>query len=52
MRRRRLSGKRIAKVDAFPADLPETLPKNGEYWLVPLIAKVDALKVNLKVIAD
>ena len=52
LRRRRLSDKKIAKVDAFQADPPEKLPKNGAYWLVPLIAKVDALKVNLEVIAE
>lgn len=37
-------------VDASMSVLPDKLPKNGEYWLIPLIAKVDALKVNLEII--
>jgi hypothetical protein len=28
------------------------LPENGEYWLVPVIAKMDASKVKITVITD
>jgi hypothetical protein len=39
----------IAKMD--PSNSME-FPLVGQYWLVPLIAKMDALKVNIVAIAD
>lgn len=39
----------IAKVDASK---PNKFLMVGQYWLVPLIAKVDALKVNIVEIPD
>ena len=52
LRRQRPPEGVIAKVDAFASYPPDNLPKSGEYWLVPVIAKVDALKVNLEVIME
>jgi hypothetical protein len=43
-RRRRGATAAIAKVDASK---PNKFRIYGRYWLVPLIAKVDALKVNI-----
>ena len=55
-RRRRKAGDRtpdavdpIAKMDASKV---KQLPAVGQYMLVPLIAKMDALKVNMFVISD
>jgi hypothetical protein len=43
-RKRRCATAVIAKVDASK---PYKYNLIGRYWLVPLIAKVDALKVNI-----
>lgn len=48
-RKRRGKPPTIAKVDASK---PNKLFMVGQYWLVPLIAKVDALKVNIVEIPD
>jgi hypothetical protein len=48
-RKRRGKGTLIAKVDASK---PNKFLMAGRYWLVPLIAKVDALKVNIVGIPD
>ena len=48
-RKRRGAVAAIAKVDASK---PHKLRMAGRYWLVPLIAKVDALKVNIVAIPD
>lgn len=53
LKRLRLSNQKIAKVDALIADKPLEIPLlYGDYWLVPLIAKVDALKVKISVFTD
>lgn len=48
-RKRRGAIALIAKVDASK---PFKFHLVGQYWLVPLIAKVDALKVNIVEIPD
>ncbi len=48
-RKRRGQAALIAKVDASK---PRKFHLVGRYWLVPLIAKVDALKVNIVEIPD
>lgn len=48
-RKRRGKPHTIAKVDASK---PNKFHMVGQYWLVPLIAKVDALKVNIVEIPD
>jgi len=48
-RKRREASAPIAKVDASK---PNKLLMAGRYWLVPLIAKVDALKVHIVEIPD
>jgi hypothetical protein len=40
----------IAKMDASLSFNVRELPTNGEYWLVPIIAKMDALKVKITTI--
>ena len=46
----------VAKMDASIAkmDAPNSMqfPVVGQYWLVPVIAKMDSLKVNIVAIAD
>lgn len=41
----------IAKMDALNPQKLLVLPDFGEYWMVPLIAKMDALKVKISVIS-
>ena len=48
-RKRRWAAAPIAKVDASK---PAKFLMAGRYWLVPLIAKIDALKVNIVEIPD
>jgi hypothetical protein len=48
-RKRRDASTLIAKVDSSK---PSKFHMVGRYWLVPLIAKVDALKVNIVEIPD
>ena len=43
-REKRQEGSLIAKMDASKTDNFEVL---GQFWMVPVIAKMDALKVNL-----
>lgn len=42
----------IAKMDASEQVKTSIFKVMGQYWLVPIIAKMDALKVNIVVIAD
>jgi len=50
---KRLSGhKVIAKVDALAEIKSQLKQPVGEYWLVPVIAKVDALRVKVSVISE
>lgn len=57
LRRRRPSvdaapGSVIAKLDSSVSLKWPEPPANGEYWLVPVIAKLDALRVKIIVITD
>lgn len=40
----------IAKMDASESKKPLPVKVSGQYWLVPLIAKMDAFKANIVVI--
>lgn len=40
----------IAKMDASVSPKASKPPMNGEYWLVPVIAKMDALRVKITTI--
>ena len=40
----------IAKMDALISFKPAALQVNGEYWLIPVIAKMDALRVKISTI--
>lgn len=57
-RNRRKSGHRsacrekIAKMDSSKPSNPYKFKAMGQYWLVPAIAKMDALKVNIIAISD
>ena len=42
----------IAKLDASASFKRPELPTNGEYWLVPVIAKLDALRVKIVAITE
>lgn len=42
----------IAKLDASASFKRPEPPANGEYWLVPVIAKLDALRVKIIAITD
>ena len=37
----------IAKMDASKQEKPRKLKLMGQYWLVPMIAKMDPLKANI-----
>lgn len=45
-------GEVIAKMDALNPSNILKLKSNTEYWLVPVIAKMDALKVKIAVVTD
>lgn len=40
----------IAKLDSISSFKPPEPPANGEYWLVPVIAKLDSIRVKIVVI--
>jgi hypothetical protein len=42
---------KIAKMDASKPSNPNKFKAMGQYWLVPVIAKMDALKVNMVAIS-
>ena len=42
----------LAKMDAFAAPNSPELQANVEYWLVPVLAKMDVLRVKIVVISD
>ena len=42
----------LAKMDALVSCKPGELPANGEFWLVPLLAKMDACRVRIVAITD
>jgi hypothetical protein len=42
----------IAKMDALPSIYNQLNHRDAEYWLIPAIAKMDALKVKIEVITD
>lgn len=42
----------LAKMDALVSFKPVELPENGEFWLVPVLAKMDALRVKIVAITD
>jgi hypothetical protein len=46
-RRRQASAAVLAKMDASPPDKPAQPQENQEYWLVPVLAKMDALRVKI-----
>ena len=41
----------LAKIDASTIPKPPGLHANGEYWLVPVLAKMDALRVKIVVVS-
>ncbi len=54
-RRRRSSNKHeppLAKMDASASDKSKKQLDNGEFWLIPVLAKMDALKVKIVAISD
>jgi hypothetical protein len=51
-RRRQASAAALAKMDALDPDKPAQVQENQEYWLVPVLAKKDALRVKIVVTAD
>lgn len=48
----RASAPALAKMDALIFVKPSELPANGEFWLVPVLAKMDALRVKIVAITD
>ena len=42
----------IAKLDSISSFKPREPPANGEYWLVPVIAKLDSIRVRIFAITD
>ena len=51
-RKQRVIGSDLAKVDALKSKFVSGLENESTYWLVPFLAKVDALRVKLVVISD
>ena len=42
----------LAKMDALISFKPAELPVKGEFWLIPMLAKMDALRVKIVAITD
>jgi hypothetical protein len=52
VRKQRLRQSNLAKVDALKGNDSIALKNESIYWLVPLLAKVDTLKVKLTMVSD